>query len=87
MTAHNESESRLRLIGFAKDAALQIKPLSESLSLKWSKRSLEFERGIITDEDTAKWLEIHADYWQEKDRSYAGYVRKLASSYKPVIDI
>lgn len=87
MPSQTDTGPRLQLIGFAEDAARRIKPLSASLSAKWSNRQLQFQRGIIEDGDTAKWLEIHADYWQDKDQDYASYVRKLSSTYKAVVDI
>jgi hypothetical protein len=78
---------RLRLLDILESAVREIGSIDARLKPEWESRLAQVRSDLVLSEAMQRWLNNHADYWQPKDREYAAYVRHLAGSYRPAIDI
>lgn len=85
--AQDDSAHHAQLLAIAEAGAREVGVIAPELKSKWEARAEQVRSGVITDADMQRWLTYHADYWQPKEREYADYVRRLAATYSPAIDI
>ncbi len=71
-----------RLDGVIREAIGCATRIAPDLADQWKDRRREVALGRVETRATYQWLLLQADYWGEKERVYASFLLRLASSFK-----